>query len=238
MQLKNVQTRYSPNFAFTADDAAAVELEKYSEYKQREINLLVNLIKQDDKTAVTVWDVGAGCGVHTLALSRHAAIVVAFEHDKDKAHALGMNTTGKLGPNIKVITERIGNGKENTFKLDGYLMKMPEPSIVRISDGSLDVLNGAKALMMIIKPVMFIGVHGLESIAAHYKILQKLDYKLWWYGCPVYNEDNYKKVLDKDADTSYNFSILAMHKSVTGGNHLDLPEVLGSNDTYARFSTT
>ena len=238
MQLKNQKTRYSPNFAYTADDVAAVELEKYGEYRQREINLLANLIAEDD-TATTVWDVGAGCGVHTLALSRHAAIVVAFEHNKDKAHALGMNTTGKLGPNIKVVTEHIGSGKDNTHKLDGFLMKTPEPSIVRIANGnSLDALKGAKALMMIVKPIMFIDVHGLESIAEHYKILQKLDYKLWWYGCPEYNENNYKEVSEEVVDNPLSFSILAIHKHVGGAAQLDLPEVLGSNDTYARFYTT
>jgi len=237
VQLKNEKTRYSPNFAYTADDVAGVELEKYGEYRQREINLLANLIEEDN-TATVVWDVGAGCGVHTLALSRHAAIIVAFEHNKDKAHALGMNTTGKLGPGIKVVTDHIGDGKENTHKLDGYLMKMPEPSIVRIgTDNSIDALRGAKALMLIVKPVMFINVQELDSIADHYKILDKLDYKLWWYGCPSYNENNYKQVTEEMVDNPLSFSILAIHKDVEGAALLDLPEVLGSNDTYTRFST-
>ena len=62
MQLGNVETRYSTNFRFIKDTEEGMHLENYGEYKQREINLLANLLNNNDGVTI-VYEVGAGTGV-------------------------------------------------------------------------------------------------------------------------------------------------------------------------------
>ena len=93
------------------DTEEAIHLESYGEYKQKEINLLSGLLSSNVGECV-VYDVGAGIGIHTLALSKMAK-VVAFEHDQEKLKCLSMKTKGKLAPNVKVIEKNLETTDRN-----------------------------------------------------------------------------------------------------------------------------
>ena len=238
MQLGTVKTRYSKKFSYIKDTDEAVHLENYGEYKQKEINLLA-LLLSNNVGDTFVYDVGAGIGTRTVALSKMAA-VIAFEHDEDKLKVLKMNTQGKIAPNVMIVPKRLETTDPHAKdipNLDGQLMNLPEPTLVCISGDSTQVLRGMTATMMLIKPVIYIDIANAEDISYQYSILKERGYEMYWYACPDFNLNNFKD--NKTDVTNYGFhmNILALHESVEindGG--IDLPRIDGPNDNWKRFN--
>ena len=237
MQLGSVQTRYSANFSYIKDTVVATHLENYGEYKQKEINLLANLLQSNTGTTI-IYDVGAGVGVHTMAFSKHGS-VVAFEHDEDKLRCLKMNTAGKLAPNVMVVPKSLETTNptdKDIPNLDGQLMKLPEPALIRISGDTIKILRGMTATMMLIKPVIFIDINNAEDISYQYSMLVERGYTMYWYKCNDYNVNNFKKNTFDTTLDSFHMNILAIHEDVEindGG--IDLPRIDGPNDNWTIF---
>lgn len=238
MQLGNVETRYSKNFSYIKDTEEATHLENYGEYKQLEINLLSNLLQSNTGETI-IYDVGAGCGVHALALSKQGS-VIAFEHDPDKVRCLKLNTNGKRAPNVMVIAKSLEttDPKDSSIpNLDGQLMKLLEPTLIRISGDSTKVLRGMTATMMLVKPVIFIDINNEQDISYQYSILHERGYKMYWYSCAGYNVNNFNENTFDITLASFDMNILAIHEDVdiTEGG-IDLPRIDGPNDNWTRFS--
>mgnify|MGYP003664187683 CR=1 FL=1 len=238
MQLSTVKTRYSTKFSYIKDTHEGDCLKHYGEYKQKEINLLALLLSNNVGNTV-VYEVGAGIGTRTMALSKMSA-VIAFEHDKEKLKVLKMNTQGKLAPNVRIVPKSLETTDphdKDIPNLDGQLMKLPEPALVCISGDSTRVLRGMTATMMLIKPVVYIDIANAEDVSYQYSILKERGYEMYWYACPDFNLNNFKD--NKTDITKYGFhmNILAIHEDVEindGG--IDLPRVDGPTDNWKRFN--
>tara|TARA_R110000851_G_scaffold63824_5_gene145738 strand:- start:868 stop:1590 length:723 start_codon:yes stop_codon:yes gene_type:complete len=234
MQLSSIETRYSKNFSFIKGNNEAMNLENYGEYKQKEINLLALLLSNNVGNTV-VYDVGAGIGTRTIALSKMSA-VVAFEHNEDKLKVLKMNTQGKLAPNVMIVPKSLETTDphdKDIPNLDGQLMKLPEPSMVCISGDSTPILRGMTATMMLIKPVIYIDIANAEDISYQYSILKERGYEMYWYKCDDYNVNNFKQNTFDTTLDSFHMNILAIHEDVEindGG--IDLPRIDGPNDNW------
>jgi len=234
MQLSSIETRYSKNFSYIKGTKEATNLENYGEYKQKEINLIANLLQSNTGETI-IYDVGAGTGVHTMAFSKHGA-VVAFEHDEEKLRCLKMNTAGKLAPNVMVIPkslETTNTMDKDIPNLDGQLMRLPEPTLVRVSGDTIKILRGMTATMMLIKPVIYIDIANAVDISYQYSMLVDRGYKMYWYSCPDYNVNNFKQNTFDTTLDSFHMNILAIHEDVEindGG--IDLPRVDGPNDNW------
>ena len=234
MQLSSIETRYSKNFSFIKGNHEAMNLENYGEYKQKEINLLALLLSNNVGNTV-VYDVGAGIGTRTIALSMMSA-VVAFEHNEDKLKVLKMNTQGKLAPNVMIVPKSLETTDphdKDIPNLDGQLMKLPEPSMVCISGDSTPILRGMTATMMLIKPVIYIDIANAEDISYQYSILKERGYEMYWYKCDDYNVNNFKQNTFDTTLDSFHMNILAIHEDVEindGG--IDLPRIDGPNDNW------
>jgi precorrin-6B methylase 2 len=234
MQLSSIETRYSKNFSFIKGNHEAMNLENYGEYKQKEINLLALLLSNNVGNTV-VYDVGAGIGTRTIALSMMSA-VVAFEHNEDKLKVLKMNTQGKLAPNVMIVPKSLETTDphdKDIPNLDGQLMKLPEPSMVCISGDSTPILRGMTATMMLIKPVIYIDIENAEDISYQYSILKERGYEMYWYKCDDYNVNNFKQNTFDTTLDSFHMNILAIHEDVEindGG--IDLPRIDGPNDNW------
>jgi len=237
MQLGSLKTRYSQNFSYIKNTEEAVNLENYGEHKQKEINLIANLLQSNTGETV-IYDVGAGTGIHTMAFSKHGS-VVAFEHDEDKLRCLKMNTAGKLAPNVMVVPkslETTNTMDKDIPNLDGQLMRLPEPTLIRVSGDTIKILRGMTATMMLIKPVIYIDIANAEDISYQYSMLVERGYKMYWYSCPGFNENNYKENTFDITQDAFYMNILAIHEDVElndGG--IDLPRVDGPNDNWTRF---
>ena len=239
MQLGTTETRHSKKFSYIKDTHEGEHLEHYGEYKQKEINLLSLLLSNNIGNTV-VYDVGAGVGIRTMALSKMAG-VVAFEHDNEKLKILKMNTQGKKAPNVRIVPknlETIDPHNKDIPNLDGQLMKLPEPTLICISGDSTSVLRGMTATMMLIKPVIYIDIANAEDISYQYSILKERGYELYWYACPDFNVDNFKEYqLNLNDSDKFHMNILALHESIEindGG--IDLPRIDGPNDNWKRFN--
>lgn len=237
MQLASIETRYSKNFRYIKDTEQATHLENYGEYKQKEINLLSNLLQSNTGETI-IYDVGAGCGVHSMALSKQGS-VIAFEHDPHKLKCLKMNTTGKLAPNVMVVNKSLETTDptdKNIPNLDGQLMQLLEPTLIRISGDSIKVLRGMTATMMLVKPVIYIDINDAEDISYQYSMLHERNYTMYWYSCPGYNVNNYKENPFDITLGSFSMNILAIHEDVeTSEGGIDLPRIDGPNDNWKRF---
>ena len=237
MQLGTVKTRYSKKFSYIKDTDEAVHLENYGEYKQKEINLLTLLLRNNVGDTF-IYDIGAGIGTRTVPLSKMAA-VVAFEHDEDKLKVLKMNTQGKLAPNVMIVPKSLETTDPHAKdipNLDGQLMQLPEPTLICISGNSTQVLRGMTATMMLIKPVIYIDIANAEDISYQYSLLVERGYKMYWYSCPGFNLNNFKQKQLNITDDSFYMNILAIHEDVEihdGG--IDLPRIDGPNDNWKRF---
>jgi len=112
-------------------------------------------------------------------------------------------------------------------------MKLPEPTLIRISGDTIKILRGMTATMMLIKPVIFIDIDNAEDISYQYSMLIERGYTMYWYMCPWFNLNNYK---DNPFDVTldlFSMNILAIHKDVElndGG--IDLLRVDGPNDNW------
>ena len=182
-----------------------------------------------------MYDVGAGIGTRTIALSKMSA-VVAFEHNEDKLKVLKMNTQGKLAPNVMIVPKSLETTDphdKDIPNLDGQLMKLPEPSMVCISGDSTPILRGMTATMMLIKPVIYIDIANAEDISYQYSILKERGYEMYWYKCDDYNVNNFKQNTFDTTLDSFHMNILAIHEDVEindGG--IDLPRIDGPNDNW------
>tara|TARA_R110000803_G_scaffold155760_1_gene220349 strand:- start:3 stop:725 length:723 start_codon:yes stop_codon:yes gene_type:complete len=237
MQLGSTKTRHSRNFTFIKDTVEATHLETYGEYKQKEINLLSNVLSSNEGQTV-IYDVGAGVGVHAMAFSK-LGNVIAFEADEDQYKVLDMNTKGKLAPTVLAVkgTLETDDVEDPTIpNFDHQMMKLPVPTLVCISGDSTKVLRGMRTTLTIIKPVIYIDIHNREDISYQYSILKEKGYELYWYSCVDFNENNYNKNQVNITNDSFHMNILALHTDVdiTDGA-IDLPRIDGPMDNWKRL---
>ena len=121
--------------------------------------------------------------------------------------------------------------------LDSYLMNYPLPTMVKIDvEGhELEVLQGAKAMLKTVKPILYIETQSNDSYNKHIKFLQDNDYRMWWFACPNYNRDNVNKNKENFCGNTVICSMLAFHKDVNGLNNIELQEVNSVDDHWSYF---
>lgn len=207
------KTRYSDMFwLYTNDTIIGQSLRYYGEYTELEIELLKNFIKPH----FTVYDVGANIGYHTLAFSKLAQDVYAFEPNKKNLELLrknaghcdnvviydfacsDKNTTmyvedfDTTKPGNYGEMRMLDNGQEcQSMRIDD-IADIFGPDLIKIDvEGhELQVLNGSIETITQYKPIIFYEAHGTE-LPEIYDLLTGLDYTLYWYPCRNYNPNNY-----------------------------------------------
>ena len=209
------KTRYLEKFFFYKNDTIIGQsLRHYGEYTELEIGLLKNFIKSH----YAIYDVGANIGYHTIAFSKMAKHVYAFEPNKKNLRLLQKNT--KTCENVTVYDVAVsnsagtlhvqdfdtnvpGNYGEMLIKEDGQECKSitideledvygPDLLKIDVEGHELQVLRGAIKTITEFNPVIFYEAHGTD-LAEIYDLLTDLGYRLYWYPCPNYNPMNYKK---------------------------------------------
>lgn len=207
-------TRYIDRFAYYKNDTIiGHSIKHYGEYTELEIELLKNFINKE----FIVYDVGANIGYHTLAFSKLAKYVYAFEPNTKHYKLLESNT--KTLDNVKlyknIVSDNTGSKHVQDFDINVpgnygelYVDKSGElvdcikiddlddiygPDLLKIDvEGhELQVLRGAIDTIKEFNPIIFYEAHGTE-LSDIYDLLTSLEYTLYWYPCPNYNPRNYK----------------------------------------------
>ena len=65
--------------------------------------------------------------------------------------------------------------------------------------------------LTIIKPVVYVDINNAVDISYQYSILKEKGYKLYWYSCVDFNENNYNKNQVNITNNSFNMNILAIY---------------------------
>ena len=207
-------TRYNNKFYYYKNDTIiGASLRHYGEYTELEIELLKNFIKPHH----AIYDVGANIGYHTVAFSKLAKHVYAFEPNKKNLKLLNKNV--KECNNVTVFDVACSNSNTE-LKIQDFDIDVPgnygemlinetgqsckavtiddlndifAPDVLKIDvEGhELQVLRGSIKTITEFNPVIFYEAHGTE-LAEIYDLLTELGYKLYWYPCPNYNPRNYK----------------------------------------------
>ena len=129
---------------------------------------------------------------------------------------LQYNVEGNFGA-IEIDRFRTGN-KVPLVRLDD-IIEVPPNSTVRLIKIDVEgmeygVISGARQLIAQHKPFLYVENDRLEKSAALIRLIQSLDYRLYWHLPPMYNPNNYAG----DAENIYpgviSINMLCIHKSI------------------------
>lgn len=228
-------TRYVDKFYFYKNDTIiGNSLRHYGEYTELEIELLKNFIKPHH----AIYDVGANIGYHTVAFSRLAKHVYAFEPNQKNLKLLKKNI--KECKNVTVFDvacsntntelkiqdfdiDKPGNYGEMLISDTGQTCKAvtiddlddiyaPDVLKIDVEGHELQVLRGTIKTIVEFEPIIFYEAHGTE-LAEIYDLLTDLGYRLYWYPCPNYNPRNHKRNTTNIFGYGGVVNILALPKS-------------------------
>ena len=107
MKIRQVETRYGKMFVLDSDQVISKSLIEYGEWSQGEISLLERFIKP----GMTVLDIGANIGSHTLAFSKAVGPngrVLAFEPQPTIFGLLAVNVTKNDASNVLMLNAGAG----------------------------------------------------------------------------------------------------------------------------------
>jgi FkbM family methyltransferase len=108
MNIRKVQTRYGKMFVMVSDQVISKSLIEYGEWSHGEIQLLEQFIKP----GMTVLDVGANVGSHTLAFSKAVGpggLVLSFEPQPMVFGLLAVNVVENNAANVLAFNAGVGN---------------------------------------------------------------------------------------------------------------------------------
>lgn len=209
-----VESRYGKLIASRIDVYLGRSLFEYGEFSEGEVELFRQIIKPDH----VVCDVGANIGAHTLAFSKMAKHVYAFEPVPKIFYALcGMVTLNDLD-NVTCYNSAIGE-KEGTlsypdvhFGVDNNLGSTTLTAFkgergvaafplttpchflkVDVEGMELQVLKGAQDMIREYQPAMYIENDREEKSEELIDFIKTLGYHPYWHCPSLYNRDNFRQ---------------------------------------------
>lgn len=254
--MKSTCTRYCNEFWFHSNDLMiGASLERYGEYSQCEIDLLLRLLTHN----AVVYDVGANIGYHTTAFASRARCVYAFEPHPGNYALLEKNT--KEFDNIFLGQYAVSNARSTCYISDydpdqisnfgavsvvGNTTGIPvtaidldtaglePPHLIKIdAEGhELQVLQGCVQLIQQHCPAVYYEAHETPDLKDIYLLLGEQRYRFYWAQVNNYNPANFAGNTDNIFGDSALMSILAWPRTL---GELALTPVLGPNDTAGRF---
>lgn len=244
-------TRYGVMTYFENDSPVGASLQKYGEWAQFELSILLSLIRSGD----TIVDVGANIGTHTVAFSQAATDkgnVISFEpqpavadilrhnivandlrgvvvHQKGVAETKGFMyielPTYDMKANIGAATlsreVRDNSLKVAVTKLDA--LRLQNCRLIKIdSEGmGIRVLLGASELIKETRPFVSLELDEIGEVQDIFDFFKTREYHMVFIECPAFNANNF-------AGASENFFGVAsegMLLAVPAGELIVLEEV-------------
>lgn len=206
-----IDSRYGKIVVDTNDRYLGRSLIEYGEFSEGEAVLFKQIIKPE----MTVCDVGANFGAHTLLFSKLATQVFAFEPQRCTFDALMETIKLNNLDNVVAIRTAIGDGSivkyrdldasvENNFGAfsfvgaeDGEDMQSCTLNLpchflkIDVEGMELEVLRGAAQMIGEYKPIIYIENDRPDKSDALIGELEKFGYDCYWHSPPLYNADNF-----------------------------------------------
>lgn len=209
-----IDTRYGKLIASRNDRYLGRSLFEYGEFSEGEVELFRKFVTKDS----VVCDVGANIGAHTLAFSRLAKSVFAFEPVPLMFNALaGMVALNDL-ENVTctqagisyadgVMTyPSLATGCENNFgaaqliPFDGnhpvqvIPLEIPCDFLkIDVEGMEVEVLRGAEAMIKECRPIIYVEADRPHLVEELISVLNGFGYACDWHTPALFNENNYKK---------------------------------------------
>lgn len=231
-------------------------LERYGEFSELELELLLQLVRPGD----TLVEAGANIGCHTVPLA-HALMpngaLVAFEPQRLTFQILCANlalnglwnvyarqaAVGRAPGQIAVPVldptkfqnfgglSLIGNESGEAVPvetIDGLGLESCRLIKADVQGMEADVLAGAEATIRRCRPSLYIENDQPERSAALIRQMQGYGYKLWWHLPPLFNPDNHEGVAENVYPGVVSLNMLGLPEEMSA--KVGLPEVKGPDD--------
>lgn len=239
MERVTVDSRYGKIVVAPNDRFVGRSLIEYGEFSEGEARLFKKLITPD----MTVTDVGANFGAHTLLFSQLASQVYAFEPQKCVFEALC--ETMKLNDikNVMAINAPVGTGARvkyndldtdmavnnyGSFSFVGVKEGKPMPTVqltapcdflkVDVEGMELDVLRGAEAMIKSSRPILYVENDRKEKSDMLIQYINYLGYECYWDTPMLFNEDNFFGKKENIFPDILSINMLCVEKGVDMGD--------------------
>ena len=218
-------------------------IEKYGEFSELEVAVLLQLCKPGD----IVVDAGANIGALTLPIARkvgNGGRVHAFEPQRIVFQSLCANMALNSMDNVEchhvalsaqegvvllpdIRYDRSGNfggvdiqkfqsgHKVRAARLDDVL-DIPRLNLLKIDVEGMeqDVINGARSLIGTHKPLLYVENDRREKSQALIELIWWLGYQLFWHLPPLFNPDNFARDPENAFPGIVSVNMLGVHKSL------------------------
>ena len=247
------ETRYGKLIASRKDLYLGRSLFEYGEFSEQEVELFRTLITKE----MIVCDVGANIGAHTLAFSRLAGYVHAFEPNPYLFNALaGMVALNELknvsifhcgiGEKLSVmatmdlLTDDINNlGAHHLEPSNGRTDVMVYPLDTKchflkidVEGMELDVLKGAQKMIEECQPIIYMENDRENKADEVIRQIKSYGYTPYWHTPLIFNPDNfYKNETDVFGDNLCSINMLCVPKGSAQLNGIPAKE----GDFYPMF---
>lgn len=207
-----VNSRYGKLIVSPYDKYLGKSLLEYGEFSQEEVDLFSKFVTKD----FIVCDVGANIGAHTLAFSRMAKQVFAFEpvpfnfnalagmialNDLSNVQAFQMGISDENGlmsyPDLDIHQEN-NFGAASLGDFNGERAVQTQPLSIPCDFLKIDVegmevrvLRGAKDVIRMSRPVIYLEADRGKNFEEISRILDEYDYAFTWHTPPLYNPENF-----------------------------------------------
>jgi FkbM family methyltransferase len=233
-------------------------LQKYGEFSEHEMELLLKLVQPGD----LVVEAGANIGTHTLALSQAvgpSGMVIAYEPQRLVFQSLCANLALNSIANVVARQAALGARPEvaripalNPYKHANFggvsisdhsqsepvsiesldSLGLSRCSLIKIDvEGyEIQVLNGSRETIQRLRPVLYVENDRAEKSAALIALIQGYGYRLWWHLPPLFNARNYRGDAENIFDRIVSVNMLCLPAEIE--HPMELREVTGPDDTW------
>jgi len=221
------------------DKYVGASLIKYGEFSESEGDLFRSLIKP----GMTVIDVGANYGAHTLLFSRlvgNTGHVYAFEPQVQVYNclcgSLALNNltnvtavcaaVGVSGEKVKYV--ELDYNQENNFggysfeqiedgqEMDVVPLNVPCHFIkIDVEGMELAVVKGAAEMIREYQPVMYVEADRPKKNEELFKFIRSLGYEIYWHSAPFFNTNNINQDKENLFEGIASINVLCVPKDIT-----------------------
>lgn len=253
------QTRFGMMLINELDAYVGRSLMTYGDFSRGESQLFEDLIRP----GMTVCDVGANIGAHTLHFARLVGpngTVHAFEPQRLVFQMLCANMAINNIDNVFCHQEGIGDhedvaylgcmdlNQENNFggvALEQLITPGGEPTRIRrliepchfikidVEGMEREALLGAAEIIRAYHPILYVENDRADKSAALIEAIESLGYIPYWHVTTLFSEDNIKGVTENIFGGAASFNMVCMHKDTKHVGH-NLDRAVCDHEQYVR----
>jgi hypothetical protein len=153
----------------------------------------IQLLEQIAAPGKTAVQVGAGIGVHSVALSRRlgpTGSLVAAEANRLRFQALCGNLALNQCTNTNTFQRELG-GSSAKNSLDQLALERCDLLVIHSAEGAAQILEGSQTTIQKLQPAIYINASRQHEAKMILALILTMDYRCWWHPAPWFNPRNH-----------------------------------------------